>query len=72
MYLENAGMPTVTIITQAFRIPAASRSTSLGHPDLAVVAMAHPLASKTPEQVAADTDAVLDSVIAALLGGAGS
>ena len=62
----------MTMITEAFQIPAASRSRSLGQPELPIVVMAHPLASKTPDQVVAETEVVLDEVIAGLLGGSGS
>lgn len=72
MHIENAGTPTVTLITEPFRIPASYRSKSLGHPHLPTVELAHPLASKTPAQVVADTEAILDAVFLALLGGAGA
>ena len=46
-------MPTVTVGTHAFERLAALQSKAMGHPDLAVVIVEHPLGGIEPEEVRA-------------------
>ena len=44
-------MPTITIGTDAFSRLAALQSRAMGHPDLAVVLVEHPLGGIEPDEV---------------------
>ena len=46
-------MPTVTVGTDAFERLAALQSGAMGHPDLAVVIVPHPLGGIEPDEVRA-------------------
>jgi hypothetical protein len=65
--LERRGTPTVTVITEAFRLPGALRRKSLGFPDLALVEMKHPLASMSVPEVHAEMDRIFVSLVEALV-----
>lgn len=41
----------MTLITEAFRVPAVYRAKSLGMPGLKVIELSHPLASKSHPEV---------------------
>lgn len=65
--LERRSVPTVTVITEAFRLPAALRCSSLGVPDLKVVEMGHPLASMAVDEVQNEMDRIFFRLVEALL-----
>ncbi len=66
MILEKAGMPAVSIITDAF-LPAAREMAELwGVPEFRFVTMQHPLAYLTPAEIDARADALLEQVLALL------
>jgi hypothetical protein len=43
--LERAGIPAVSICTDAFRVPARAMAKAYGFPDFQFVTMPHPIAS---------------------------
>ena len=55
--LERAGIPAVSLCTDAFRITAEAMANQMGFPGYQYVAVPHPIASRTQEeidQIAAD------------------
>ena len=50
--LERAGIPAVSLCTDAFRITAEAMARSLGFPGYQYVAVPHPVASRTEEEIA--------------------
>lgn len=49
--LERAGIPAVSICTDAFRITAEAMAQSLGFPGFRYVAVPHPIASRTEKEL---------------------
>jgi hypothetical protein len=49
--LERAGVPTVSICTDAFRVPARAMAKAYGFPDFEFVTMPHPIASLDLERI---------------------
>ncbi len=49
--LERAGIPAVSICTDAFRITAEAMARSLGFPGYQYVALPHPIASRTEGEI---------------------
>jgi hypothetical protein len=49
--LERAGIPAVSICTTAFRITAEAMARSLGFPGYQYVAVPHPIASRTQQEI---------------------
>jgi hypothetical protein len=49
--LERAGVPAVSICTDAFVIPAKAMADVLGHPDFEFVTIPHPIASLTAAEI---------------------
>jgi hypothetical protein len=68
--LEDRGIPTVTLCTEVFMDSAAQHAIAYGLPEARVVAVQHPLAAISPQEVAARAEAVVDQVIARLVGAA--
>ena len=66
MVLENAGIPAVPIVTDAFESTAKEMAELWGVPDFRFVMMQHPLASLTDDAVAQRAEALLDKVLALL------
>jgi hypothetical protein len=60
--LERAGIPAVSICTDAFRITAEAMADSLGFPGYEYIAMPHPIASRTQKELAAMARAALPEV----------
>ena len=44
--MERLGVPTVTIVSDAFDVLARAEARSLGHPDLPVMVVPHPVAAR--------------------------
>ena len=65
--LERAGIPAVSICTDAFRITAEAMASSLGFPGYEYVAVAHPIASRTDKELTEMARAALPR-IARILG----
>ena len=49
--LERAGIPAVSLCTDAFRITAEAKARSLGFPGYQYVAVPHPIASRTQAEI---------------------
>jgi hypothetical protein len=49
--LERAGIPAVSLCTDAFRITAEAMARSLGFPGYQYVALPHPIASRTEREI---------------------
>lgn len=67
--MEKLGRPTVTVITTAFETAARLRAGILGMGELRIVAMPHPLASKSSDEVKAIAAAIVSNIIVGLTGG---
>jgi hypothetical protein len=65
--LEERGIPTVTLCTEAFMDSAAAHARAYGRPDARVVAVQHPLAALAPEAVMQRADAVVERIITQLV-----
>lgn len=63
MILEKAGIPAVSLITDAFDSTAREMAALWGVPDFRFVMTPHPLASLTPEDVERHADALIDKVL---------
>jgi hypothetical protein len=61
--LERAGVPTVSVCTDAFVVPARAMADVLGHPDFQFVTIPHPIASLSPAEIEANVGAVIDDVV---------
>ncbi|HVV22208.1 MAG TPA: hypothetical protein VHF06_22435 [Pseudonocardiaceae bacterium] len=49
--LERAGVPAVSICTDAFRVPAQAMAKAYGFPDFRFVTVPHPIASLDVDQI---------------------
>jgi hypothetical protein len=49
--LERAGIPAVSICTDAFRITAEAMANQMGFPGYQYVAVPHPIASRTEKEI---------------------
>ena len=49
--LERAGIPAVSLCTDAFRITAEAMASQLGFPGYQYVALPHPIASRTEKEI---------------------
>lgn len=61
--MEKRGIPTVTIGTDAFSRLAALQARAMGHPDLAVVLVEHPLGGIEPDEVRAKAIIAANAII---------
>jgi hypothetical protein len=61
--LERAGVPAVSICTDAFTVPARAMADVYGVPGFEFVTISHPIASLTPQQIEANVQPVLDDVV---------
>lgn len=64
--LERAGIPAVSICTDAFRITAEAMATSLGFPGFRYVAVPHPIASRTEKELTDMVRAALPDLLGIL------
>jgi hypothetical protein len=67
--LERAGVPAVSICTDAFVIPARAMADVLGHPGFEFVTIPHPIASLSPAQIEATVQSVVGDVVRILVEG---
>ena len=58
----------MTVITTAFAAAGRARAQILGMGELPIVAIAHPLASKTESEVKVLAEAIVQSIVQALVG----
>ena len=68
--LEREGVPTVAIVTHAFRATGSAMATSWGMPAYRFLETPHPIANLTDKDLDARADALVEPVIALLRGGA--
>ncbi len=61
--LERAGVPAVSICTDAFVVPARAMADVLGHPDFQFVTIPHPIASLSPAEIEASVQQVVGDVV---------
>jgi hypothetical protein len=66
--LERAGVPAVSICTDAFVVPARAMADVYGVPDFQFVTIAHPVASLTPAQIEANVEPAIADVVRILTG----
>jgi hypothetical protein len=61
--LERAGVPTVAICTDSFRVTAEAMAQAYGFPGFEYVAMPHPIASLDEEQIEARVRDALPEIL---------
>jgi hypothetical protein len=61
--LERAGVPAVSICTDAFVVPARAMADVLGHPDFDFVTIPHPIASLSPTEIETNVRLVVGDVV---------
>jgi hypothetical protein len=66
--LERAGVPAVSICTEAFVVPARAMADVYGHPDFEFVTIPHPIASLSPAQIEARVQPAVAAVVRILTG----
>jgi hypothetical protein len=64
--LERAGIPAVSLCTDAFRITAEAMANQLGFPGYQYVALPHPIASRTEKEIDAIARDALPQIIRVL------
>ena len=66
--LERAGVPAVSICTDAFVVPARAMASVYGMPDFDFVTIPHPIASLGPAEIEANMREVVSDVVRILTG----
>jgi hypothetical protein len=66
--LERAGVPAVSVCTDAFIVPARAMADVYGLPDFEFVTIPHPIASLTPAQIERSVQPVIAEVVRILIG----
>ena len=66
--LERAGVPAVSICTDAFVVPARAMADVYGAPEFEFVTIPHPIASLSPSQIEANVRPVISEVVRILVG----
>jgi hypothetical protein len=64
--LERAGIPAVSLCTDAFRITAEAMANQLGFPGYQYVALPHPIASRTEKEIDELARAALPEIVRVL------
>jgi hypothetical protein len=67
--LERAGIPAVSLCTDAFRITAEAMANQLGFPGFQYVTVPHPVASRTEKEIAEMARHAMPEIIRILGGG---
>jgi len=67
--LERAGIPAVSLCTDAFRITAEAMANQLGFPGYQYVALPHPIASRTEKEIDGLARDALPEIVRVLGGG---
>ena len=68
MYFEENGIPTANISTTEFVAAARLQCKNLGIPSYEVITVPHPIVPLTKEEVWSRADAIIDSIVAKLIG----
>ncbi len=66
--LERAGVPAVSICTDAFVVPARAMADVYGHGGFEFVTIPHPIASLSPAEIEATVQQVVGDVVRILTG----
>lgn len=66
MWLENKGIPTVTVVTVPFHEPARLTATSMGLPNLPLIVLPHPIGHLPENEVQALAEAAYPKIVEAL------
>ena len=66
--LERAGVPAVSICTDAFVVPARAMADVYGLPDFRFLTIPHPIASLSPAQIEANVEPIMADVARILTG----
>ena len=66
--IEKQGRPTVTVSTTAFSVAGRARAQILGMGELPIVAIVHPLASKTESEARVAAEAIVKRIVQGLAG----
>jgi hypothetical protein len=66
--LERAGVPAVSICTDAFLVSARAMADVYGVPDFRFVVIPHPIASLSPSQIEVNVKPVIADVVRILTG----
>jgi len=66
--LERAGVPAVSICTDAFVVPARAMAKVYGMPDFDFVTIPHPIASLGPAEIETNMREVVSDVVRILTG----
>ena len=61
--LEKAGIPTVSIVTEPFRVTGKEMAKTWGVPEFRFLDMPHPIANLTEEALDEQADKLLKSVV---------
>ena len=64
--LEKAGVPTVSIVTEPFRVTGEEMANTWGVPEYRFLDMPHPIANLTDEALDEQVDKIMDSVVGLL------
>ena len=64
--MQNAGVPTVSVMTEAFADMAKTVGRSLGYADLPILVVPHPFESLPEERVREMADERFDEIVAML------
>ena len=64
--LEKAGIPTVSIVTEPFRVTGEEMAKTWGVPEYRFLDMPHPIANLTDEALDAQADELMKSVVSLL------
>lgn len=67
--LERAGIPAVSLCTDAFKITAEAMANQMGFPGYQYVAVSHPIASRTEKEIDEMARDALPNVIRVLSAG---
>jgi hypothetical protein len=63
---ERRGVPTVTIVSQLFEVVSGFEAASQGLPDLPIVVVPHPVATRSPEELELVGMSIADQIAKAL------
>ena len=66
---EQQGIPSASIVTHLFIVPGKAMARTWGVPDLKFLAMPHPIANLTPEQMDQRAAEITPQVVDLLLNG---
>jgi hypothetical protein len=61
--LEKAGLPSVSIVTEPFRLTGQEMARSWGVPDYRFIAMDHPIANLKEDELDTQADKQLEAIV---------